>query len=190
VTRSGAFCGALALVATLMAAGASSAPAAPWPSTYDATIQDAWETYHPGRPWQWWKAQLWQESRLDPLARSPVGALGLAQFMPRTADEIWKAMGYGVVDRRLAEPSIRAGAFYMRRLVMVWKGPRTDLSRLQLAQASYNAGAGSLIKAQKRCGGPREYTAIVACLPMVTGRFSRETTTYVARIDRWRRMMQ
>lgn len=169
---------------------ASAAVADPFPSTYDAAIKDAWELYHPGDDWRFWKAQLFQESRLDPNARSAAGAEGLAQFMPSTWAEVTTAMKYGAVDRRMAEPAIRAGAFYMRRLMLIWKEPRPPMSRRQLAQASYNAGAGSLIKAQKLCDGARRYQGIVWCLPRVTGeRNARETTTYVERIARWHRMM-
>lgn len=170
-----AWLAAFALVAVAHAAD-------PFPKKYDEAIRSAWAEYFPGDDWTWWKAQLVQESRLDPNARSPVGALGVAQFMPATWEEITKAMRLGAVDRRMAEPSIRAGAFYMRRLVYVWRAPRTALSRRQLAQASYNCGPGGVIRAQRRCSEAREYSPIAPCLPS-------ESRIYVERIARWRGMM-
>ena len=38
--------------------------------------------------WLWVKAQVWQESRMDPEAISPCGAKGLMQLMPATDQEI------------------------------------------------------------------------------------------------------
>lgn len=173
---------ALGLSPAVVAAGV-------FPTQYDAVIREAWEMYHPGSDWLLWKAQLYCESRLDPNARSPVGAEGVAQFMPATWKEVTKAMGLGAVDRRMAEPSIRAGAFYMRRLVYIWRAPRSDLSRIKLAEASYNAGAMHLIRSQAACGGKKEYDEIIPCLPMITGRHSTETIQYVIRIHRTRKLM-
>jgi soluble lytic murein transglycosylase-like protein len=170
---------ALAGLVASLAVPAVAAAAGPWPSTYDSEIRAAWAIWHPGDDWRWWKAQLWQESRLVPTARSPVGAEGIAQFMPGTAAQ------YGLLDRRLAAPSIHAGARLMRDNLRFWRAPRTALSRRRLAQAGYNSGNGHLVSAQRLCGGPMEYPPIVACLPRVTGRHAAETTTYVERIERW-----
>ena len=55
-----------------------------------------------------------------------------------------------------------------------------------LAAASYNAGAGHLIKAQRLCDGRNLYREIIPCLPQVTGRHSAETIDYVQKIiGRW-----
>lgn len=145
-------------------------------------------------PWRLWKAQLWQESRLDPAARSPAGAEGLAQFMPGTAAQIFPLLGYGVLDRRLAAPSIEAGAYYMARLRAGWTAPRPWQDRHKLAQASYNAGPGNILAAQRACGDadgnqPAGYDAIMACLPQITGRYAAETIEYAPRIWRWFAMM-
>jgi soluble lytic murein transglycosylase-like protein len=165
----------------------SAADADRFPTTYDDAISSAVASWWPpGVGWLWWKAQLYQESRLDPSAVSPAGARGLAQFMPATWAEVSRQLGLGVVSPHLARPAIEAGAFYMARLVRGWSSPRPALDRWHLARASYNAGFGSLLEAQRRCGGPVGFEAIMACLPAVTGpRNSHETTTYVARIVRW-----
>jgi soluble lytic murein transglycosylase-like protein len=137
-----------------------------------------------------WKGQLYQESRLDPDARSPAGAEGLAQFMPATWREITAAMGLGVVDRRMAEPSIEAGAYYMAQLRRQWSSPRPEEDRHNLAMASYNAGLGNLLKAQRACAGALLYADIIICLPQITGRYAQETIGYVPAIRRWHAMME
>lgn len=158
-------------------------PAGPFPTAYDRPIRQAWNLWSPGDDWHWWKAQLWQESHLDPDAVSPAGAEGIAQFMRVPG------LQYGLVDRRLAEPSIMAGAHMMHDMTRFWRAPRTSTSRRRLAQASYNAGAGNILKAQKRCGG-MEYEQIVPCLPQVTGpKNARETWGYAPRIESWYRLM-
>jgi hypothetical protein len=174
---------ALALLIGLVAG--CTAQAAPFPTQYDRTIKEATVRWMPGVDWRLWKAQLWQESRLDPLARSPAGADGLAQFMPATAKEIWPLLGYGVVDRRLAEPSINAGAFYMARLRRSWTARRPEADRHDLAMASYNAGLGHILAAQRACGGPPLYRDIMACLPQITHQHARETLGYAPSVRRW-----
>lgn len=171
-----------------------SLPAFSWassfPDTYDNKIRTAARDYLPGVDWRLWKAQLYAESRLDPAAVSPVGARGVAQFMPGTWSDVVDALDLEGVSPHMAEPAIAAGAYYMGTLRQGWSAPRPEMDRHSLAMASYNAGFGHLIKAQKRCGGPPGYAEIIACLPDVTGRHSRETITYVSRIWRhWQSMV-
>lgn len=136
--------------------------------------------------WHWWKAQLYQESKLDPDAVSPVGASGLAQFMPATWTEITRQLGWSGISAHAAGPAIVAGAVYMERGCKGWSSPRPAIDRLKLAQASYNAGFGNLLKAQKACGGPALYADISACLCGITGHHCKETLTYVTRIEIWK----
>jgi soluble lytic murein transglycosylase-like protein len=171
----------LGLVISCTPAAASSL----FPNKYDGLIKSATAQWMPGVDWKLWKAQLFQESRLDPNARSPVGAEGLAQFMPGTWKDVTKALGWELVDRRLAAPSIEAGAYYMRKLRVAWHAPRSEVDRHNLAMASYNAGLGNILKAQKLCGGLSPYSSIIACLPEVTGPHADETLSYVPRIRRW-----
>jgi membrane-bound lytic murein transglycosylase MltF len=163
----------------------TSANAGVMSSAYDTKFQQATAMYLPMWDWRWGKAQCYQESRLNPTAVSPVGALGLCQFMPATAREIFPKVGH-IADPRAVEPSILAWGYYMATLRRVWRSERPEGERRRLAQASYNAGAGNILRAQKICGNPRNWGSILPCLPGVTGvRNAKETTGYVERIERW-----
>lgn len=169
-------------IAVCVSSAFASSSSPRFPDRYDAGIESAARSYLPGVPWRLLKAQYWQESRLKPEARSPVGAEGIAQFMPGTWDETLKAMGVGAISRRSADISIRAGAFYMARLRSQWSSPRPWEDRHRLALASYNAGLGNILTAQRVCGGPLLYDPIMTCLPQVTGRHAAETLGYAPAI--------
>ncbi|WP_244490799.1 lytic transglycosylase domain-containing protein [Aureimonas frigidaquae] len=70
---------------------------------------------------------IWKESRFDAGAVSPVGARGIAQFMPYTADE------RGLADPFDPKQAIRHSALYLRDL-------RDALGSWGLAAAAYNGG--------------------------------------------------
>jgi len=95
---------------------------------------------------------LWQESRFRSLEVSPVGAQGIAQFMPTTAAEV------GLDDPFDPFKALPASAKYLRRL-------HNQFGNLGLAAAAYNAGSG---RVQKWLSGQAE-------LPQ-------ETRNYVRRI--------
>jgi Transglycosylase SLT domain/D-alanyl-D-alanine carboxypeptidase/Putative Flp pilus-assembly TadE/G-like len=80
-------------------------------------------------------AQLYQESRFNPFARSPAGAQGIAQFMPGTA------AAYGLRNPFDAGQAIDAQARMMRDLLR-------RFGAVDLALAAYNAGPGRVA----RCG--------------------------------------
>lgn len=80
------------------------------------------------------EALVWQESRWQPNARSPVGARGLAQLMPGTARE----MG---VDPDDPFANLEGGARYLRQQLDRFDGD------LEKALAAYNAGPGRVIRA-------------------------------------------
>ncbi len=135
-----------------------------------------------------WKAQLCQESHLDPNAVSPVGAQGLAQIMPATYREIIRQLKMdSAVTAFDPGRAIAAGAFYQGNSRRMWGADgRTGEDRNRLGNASYNAGAGSILKAQKLCSGARLWQYIQPCLAKITGpQFARETTTYVDNITRF-----
>lgn len=170
---------------------ASPASSALFSDRYDADIRTAVKRWWPDYPhWTSWKAQLYQESLLDPAAVSPVGARGLAQFMPGTWAEVSRELGLGPVSPHVAKHAINAGAYYMAKLRHSWRSPRPNEDRHKLAQASYNAGLGNILRSQRACGMAVLYSEIIACLPQITGRHSRETITYVERIAQWRSMLE
>lgn len=99
-------------------------------------------------------AQIHQESRWRPDARSPVGALGLAQFMPSTAT--W--MGEVDAELRMAQPANPTWA--LRALVRydLWLWARIkaadDCERMAYTLAAYNGGLGWVYKRQRLSATP------------------------------------
>lgn len=81
-------------------------------------------------------AVMRQESLFDPGARSPVGARGLMQLMPATAEQLALSLGMPAVDRELENPAVnvRLGARYLRQLLDRYQD---DLLK---ALAAYNGG--------------------------------------------------
>ena len=80
-----------------------------------------------GLPASYFARLIWKESRFDAKALSPVGAQGIAQFMPSTA-----AMR-DLDDPFDPEKAIPASALYLSKL-------RVQFGNLGLASAAYNAG--------------------------------------------------
>ena len=161
---------------------------------YDEPIQESVGRYWPDFPdWRWLKAQFEQESKLDPGICSNVGACGIAQFMPGTWGEAVRALRYPAGSSRFdARLSIDAGAWYQGKMRRGWgASDRTGISRNDLGLASYNAGIGSILLAQKRCANARAWEQIAPCLGQVTGDdFAKQTTGYVSMIHKWRSLME
>ena len=151
---------------------------------YDGLIKAAQKKHLPGTDWRLLKAQLTQESQLNPRATSPAGAQGIAQFMPKTWPEIRDQIGYEkTASAYSAELAIPAAAYYMSKLAHGWTSEREEADRYCLALASYNAGFGNLLKAQKYANGAAEYYPIIEQLHRVTGhKHSQETTEYIKKI--------
>jgi len=75
------------------------------------------------------------ESRHNPVARSPKGALGLMQVLPETASR------YGVANPlRSVDENLRAGTRYLRDLMGLFDG------RIELVLAAYNAGENAVLR--------------------------------------------
>ncbi len=156
--------------------------------TYEDAVAKLWEHEKviAGLPIvHWFIAQAVQESRFDSLAVSPVGAKGIAQFMDATAKEVEKELNHlelfkNGFNRENDTQSIYAQVHYVNKLFKTWKWKRTGASRMQLALASYNAGAGNILKAQKLSGEKKHWLEIKNHLIKVTGKNSKETIKYVS----------
>ena len=101
-------------------------------SPYDEIVKR--EASKHGFDWPLIVAQMYQESRFNRKARSPAGAIGLMQLLPRTARE------FGVRNLRNAEQSIRAGVAYLAWLHSRFEPELTVKDRIWFALAAYNAG--------------------------------------------------
>lgn len=164
-------------------------PHPPITDAYDVDCERACARWLPRWDWRRLLAQLYQESLCDPMAQSPVGAEGIAQFMPDTwHHDVIRGMGYPPTASPF-EPyfAIPACAWYNKTLWDQWSmTPRTELDRWRLTLASYNAGIGNIVKAQKKAGGALDYAAIIGKLPFVTGKDNaNQTRTYVDRIEHY-----
>ncbi|WMY79992.1 transglycosylase SLT domain-containing protein [Citricoccus sp. I39-566] len=85
-------------------------------------------------------AQIQTESGWDPHARSPVGARGIAQFMPDT----WDEYGQGA-DPLDPQAGIAALGRYLKAIrTQVQHLGATEAERIDLTLAAYNAGPGSV----------------------------------------------
>ena len=115
------------------------------------------------------KAQAMQESSLNPDAESPAGAIGIAQFMPRTWE--WLIQKYDLPDWDMRNPvhSIAMQGIYMTYLL---ERCGDDTNKWECALASYNAGEGRVLKAIKMVGR-LGWSAVQAQLPLETVHYSR-----------------
>lgn len=90
------------------------------------------------------------ESRYNPAARSPKGALGLMQVLPETAAR------YGVADATRSVPvNLSVGTRYLRHLMNLFG------DRVHLALAAYNAGENAVARHGERIPPYRETQAYV-----------------------------
>jgi membrane-bound lytic murein transglycosylase MltF len=170
------------LVAVLLLTG----QAMPWTTRFDPHFQKYSKRYFGvDFDWRWWKAQAIAESGLDSMARSGCGARGIMQVMPGT----WKDMApkLGLTNPWEVRQSIQAGIYYDARMWGIWKAPMPLEERIVFTLASYNAGAGNIIKAQHLVAAStntNEWNPVAARLHLVTGRNAEETRGYVTRIRR------
>ena len=166
-------------------------------SDYDALLKQ----YAPTIGWDWrlLASQMFQESRFKPRARSWAGAMGLLQLMPATAREV------GVADPYDPDENVAGAVRYLDWLNdTYWEEKISDPEeRLKFILASYNAGSGHVMDAQrlteKNGGDPTRWTDVAYWLlqkskpavyndPVVKYGYARglEPVTYVARIlDRY-----
>lgn len=170
-------------------------------SAYDDLIQK----YAADIAWDWrlLAAQMYQESRFKPRARSWAGAAGLLQLMPATAREV------GVKNPYDPEQNIAGAVRYIEWLERYWSRyiPEED-ELLKFVLASYNVGLGHLQDARrlttKHGGDATQWDEVSYWLlqkskrkyytdPVVRYGFARglEPVTYVSRIlDRFEHYLE
>jgi membrane-bound lytic murein transglycosylase MltF len=130
-------------------------------------------------------AQGYQESGLDQSVRSPVGAIGVMQVMPATAND----RNVKIANIHLVEPNIQAGAKYMRFLVdQYFDEPGIDnLNRHLLAFASYNGGPNRIARLRREAAArgldPNKWFNNVELL--AAEQIGRETVQYVSNIYKY-----
>lgn len=112
-----------------------------------------------------WIAEV--ESSVDPEARSPVGAVGMYQFMPATAKR-FGLKTFPVDDRKDPDKSARAAAQYLKIL-------HGKFGSWPLAVAAYNAGEGTVSRAMDK-NKADTFDAIAHTLPV-------ETRMYVPKVS-------
>jgi membrane-bound lytic murein transglycosylase MltF len=157
------------------------------PDRYDNIFKKYAKRYFgPAFDWRMFKAQSMTESNLNPNAMSWVGARGLMQLMPSTYEEIRsKNPQLGVIND--PEWNVAAGVYYNRQLWQQWKSGVVQSDREHFMFGSYNAGRGTILRAQKvaidKSLDGQIWTSIKNVAPDVPGWRHQETLSYVQRIQ-------
>jgi membrane-bound lytic murein transglycosylase MltF len=174
-----------ALLSLVCVAGACAQSAAP--DRFDDTFRKYSKRYFgAGFDWRIFKAQGMTESNLKPDATSRVGARGLMQLMPSTFGEI-RSKNPEFSDINDPEWNIAAGISYNRRLWRQWAAGTAGADRKDFMFGSYNAGRGTILRAQKvaivKSLDERVWSSIKNVAPDVPGWRHKETLDYVQRIQ-------
>jgi len=161
------------------------------PGQQDARYDPLFKKYSkryfgPAFDWRVFKAQAMAESNLSADAKSGVGARGIMQLMPTTFREIQtRNPELACIDH--PEWNIAAGIGYDRSLWRLWTEHPTLEERRNFMLASYNAGRGTLLRAQNTAREKQldhcVWRSIAEIAPSVRGWRYRETLQYVTRIE-------
>lgn len=140
-----------------------------YPAPYAAFVKEK-ETRH-NVPAGLVHAVMRQESAFKPRVRSPVGAVGLMQLMPATAEQAARELGIEGNSAWLTSPpyNIELGSFYLGKVLARFSG------NVALAAAAYNAGP-SAVRRWLEGGGELPLDLWVARIPYD------ETRGYVRRV--------
>jgi len=93
--------------------------------------------------WRLLAAVAYTESGFDPRATSWMGARGMMQVMPRTAQ------AFGIDERHLGNPevSVKASSLILKEIIEVMSSRASGTNRLKFILAAYNAGTGHVFDA-------------------------------------------
>jgi len=157
-----------------------------WTNKYDQYFKKYTKHFFGvGFDWKWIKAQAIAESSLKEDAQSWAKAKGIMQIVPRTFEEIQKENPSFI---SLDEPrwNIAAGVYYDRWQYRLWNDVGTVEDRISFMLGSYNAGRGTMLRAQRvsiqegMLGNRWEHIETVA--PKVRRWRHNETIGYVKKI--------
>ncbi len=140
-----------------------------YPKAFDLSVQSeaGLRKINPYLIWSIMKA----ETQYKPDAISPVGAVGLMQFMPYTSFKVAHLLKEDHEVKQLFEPdqAVKFGAMYLKKLSVEFK------DQLPLVAAAYNGGP-HRVKLWMRNLGEMDFDEFVEHIPFA------ETRTYVKRV--------
>lgn len=117
-----------------------------------------------GFDWRLIAAQIYQESHLNPWAKSRAGARGLMQLLPTTARSL------GVTDLFDPVQNINAGVQHLKNLYEIYDKVQGK-DRLLISLAAYNTGQGHIDDARnlakKRGLDPNKWESLAQTLPLL-----------------------
>ena len=131
-------------------------------SRYSPFIKAAAKAH--GFDWRLIAAQIYQESHLNPRAKSRAGAKGLMQLLPRTARSLNVKDAYNPVE------NINGGVRYLKKLYNRFD-EADEANRMLIALAAYNVGQGHVQDARKlaikKNLDPNSWEALAQTLPLL-----------------------
>ena len=117
-----------------------------------------------GFDWRLIAAQVYQESHLNPWAKSRAGARGLMQIMPATGRSL------GITDLFDPVQNINGGVQYLKNLYEYFETAKGK-DRLLIALAAYNTGQGHIYDARKLAKkkglDPNKWESLSKTLPLL-----------------------
>ncbi|MFC1729029.1 transglycosylase SLT domain-containing protein [candidate division KSB1 bacterium] len=146
-----------------------------WSDKYDVHFAKYSKRFFgPGFDWKWFKSQAAAESGLRSNAESWAGAKGIMQIVPGTFAEIQEK---NPTFTNIGEPrwNIAAGIYYNRQQYRRWSDISAVDERRKFMFASYNAGRGTILNAQR-----------VSMQEGFQGVSWREIETIAPKVPRWR----
>jgi soluble lytic murein transglycosylase-like protein len=185
----------------MLAALVATAAGAPRPVAAQTVPSDRYDAYFRkyakryfgiGFDWKLFKAQGMAESGLSPLAKSWVGARGIMQLMPSTYHDI---SSHRPEMTSIDDPqwNIAAGIMHDRYLWTVWKDSVPDDDRWRFMFGGYNAGEGTIFRAQGVARASklneRTWPSIESVAPTVPRWRYKETLGYVRAIEQNRKRL-